>query len=121
MNYQGPHPEEGEEHRKEYRRDEDVAIHLKGNKLPLIWISAGLAALLSVVVGGTTWGIQLNAVSMKNAEDNGRHTAAIAIIQTQIQQVVTDQVKLATILENVSKQMDRMEDRQDKLHPPKFQ
>lgn len=115
MNYKGPQPEEGEERRVSYRRDEDVAIHIKGSRFDMKVIGGMIAASIAFII----WLVQLNFAAITQAEINGRQEASLQSLNEQVQKVIQDQVKLATLLDAVSQRLSKTEERQDKLHAPK--
>lgn len=116
MKYEGPPPEdEQEERRVSYRRNEDVALHLSGSKFDIRVVGGMLAAAIAFVI----WLVQLNFAAVTQAEINGKQEAAIQLLHEQVQKVVQDQVKLATLIDAISQRLAKAEERTDRLHTPK--
>ena len=70
-----------------------------------------LISLLLIVVGGITWGVQLNSAILKLTDRSATQGAALSQLRREGLDAAVIQARTAAVVESIAKQVDALEAR----------
>lgn len=70
-----------------------------------------LISLLLMIVGGITWGVQINSAILKLTESQSKTQTVVAQMRSESLDAALIQAKTAALVESIAKQVDQLERR----------